>query len=176
MKNLLCIYLLVVTVACTEKRDVSDHDEHNPKTLPSYDAEENAGLMEPSKKTFGHKIIKEGAVPAHTVSALMQKQDSLDLKIVGEVKEVCQVKGCWMMIDIGGDEEMRVTFRDYEFFVPKDIEGRTAIVEGTVKREITDVATLRHYAEDAGKNPEEIAAIVSPEESLVFVADGVILE
>lgn len=176
MKNLFCIYLLVFTVACAEKRDVSDNDEHNPKTLPSYDAEENAGVMEPSKKTFGDKIIKEGAIPANTVSTLMQNQDSLNLKIIGEVKEVCQVKGCWMMINLGGDEEMRVTFRDYEFFVPKNIEGRTAIVEGTLKRETTDVATLRHYAEDAGKNSDEIAAIVNPEESLVFVADGVILD
>jgi hypothetical protein len=81
-----------------------------------------------------------------------------------------------MMIDLGGDEEMRVTFKDYDFFVPKDISGRTAIMEGTVKRKITDVATLRHYAEDAGKKPEEIAAIVDPVKSLVFVADGVILD
>ena len=46
---------------------------------------------------------------------------------------------------------MRVTFKDYGFFVPKKSAGYIAIVQGEVRKEWVDVETLRHYAEDAGK-------------------------
>jgi len=37
------------------------------------------------------------------------------------------------------------------------------------------VATLRHYAEDAGKSKEEIEKITEPETNLMFLADGVLI-
>ncbi len=76
----------------------------------------------------------------------------------------------------GANQEVRVTFKDYGFFVPQDIAGKKAIIEGVLKKEITDVATLKHFAVDEGKTPEEIAAITKPEEKFVFVAHGVIIE
>jgi hypothetical protein len=81
-----------------------------------------------------------------------------------------------MNVDIGGGETMKVVFKDYEFFVPLDVAGKSAILEGVAKKEITSVATLRHYAEDAGKSKEEILAITKPEKKIVFEAEGVILK
>ena len=59
--------------------------------------------------------------------------------------------------------------------MPKDATGKTAVVQGQAKVDTVDVATLRHYAEDAGKPKEEIEAITEPEVQLSFEADGVIL-
>ena len=71
---------------------------------------------------------------------------------------------------------MMVRFKDYGFFVPtKGLEGRRAVMQGYASKETTDVATLRHYAEDAGKSKEEIAKITEPETSLMFLADGVLI-
>jgi len=70
---------------------------------------------------------------------------------------------------------MRITFRDYGFFVPKDASGKEVIIQGIAKKEVTSVEELRHYAEDAGESEEAIAAITEPEENIVFVADGVII-
>ena len=71
---------------------------------------------------------------------------------------------------------MKVRFKDYGFFVPtKGLEGRQAVLQGYAVKEKTDVATLRHYAEDAGKSKEEIEKITAPEESLSFEADGVLI-
>ena len=81
-----------------------------------------------------------------------------------------------MMMDLGANEKMRVTFKNYGFFVPKDMDGESAVVEGVVKKEITDVATLQHYAQDAGKDASEVATITEPEENLVFIAEGVIFD
>ena len=71
---------------------------------------------------------------------------------------------------------MKVRFMDYGFFVPtKGLEGKKAVMQGTATREVVDVPTLRHYAEDAGKSKEEIELITDPETNLMFLADGVLI-
>jgi hypothetical protein len=72
---------------------------------------------------------------------------------------------------------MRVTFKDYGFFVPKEgMEGKEVVFEGVAKRKVTDVDMLKHFAEDAGKSQEEIDAITEPKVELTFVANGVIIK
>ncbi|MFN3801528.1 DUF4920 domain-containing protein [Belliella pelovolcani] len=97
-------------------------------------------------------------------------------KVVGEIKEVCTKKGCWMTLDLPNGETMRVTFKDYGFFVPLNSQGYPVIIEGVATRSVTDVATLKHYAEDAGKSQEEIDAIIAPKEEYAFEAVGVIIK
>ncbi|MCK5369007.1 MAG: DUF4920 domain-containing protein, partial [Cyclobacteriaceae bacterium] len=106
----------------------------------------------------------------------MDNVESLDIKVKGTITEVCQAKGCWMTLDLGDDELLRVKFKDYGFFVPKDVTGKTAIVQGVAKKEIIGVDELRHLAEDAGKSEKKINAIDKPKEELVFVAEGVIIQ
>ena len=71
--------------------------------------------------------------------------------------------------------EMFVQFQDYGFFMPKDIAGREVIVEGKAYKQETSVEELKHYAEDAGKSAEEIAAITEPVMEKKFMATGVVL-
>ncbi len=106
----------------------------------------------------------------------MKGQDALPVKVAGTVLEVCKVKGCWMTIDEGNGSAMRVKFKDYAFFVPKDCDEKTAIIEGTAMIKTTSVNELGHYALDAGKSKEEIEAITQPESQLLFEAEGVILK
>ena len=126
--------------------------------------------------TFGEKISKGKIIPANEVASKVGNKQELDLRVSGEIKEVCQMKGCWMTMDLGNGESMRITFKDYAFFVPKDSDGSQAIVEGVAKKEEQSVATLRHYAEDAGKSEEEIAEITEPQQTLVFEAAGVLIK
>ena len=129
-----------------------------------------------STGTFGEPIAKKGAVSAKKLAQKMDKAESLDIKVKGTITEVCQAKGCWMTIDLGDDELMRVKFKDYGFFVPKDAAGKTAIIQGVAKNEIIGVDELRHLAKDAGKSEKEIIAIDKPKEELTFVAEGVIIK
>ena len=48
------------------------------------------------------------------------------MQLQAQVASVCQVKGCWMVLDLGGGTQARVTFKDYGFFVPMDIVGKEA--------------------------------------------------
>lgn len=127
---------------------------------------------------FGEKIDEQGEVPLADVLNKMNTENLTELpaKISGKVNEVCQVKGCWMTLATPDGGDMRVTFKDYGFFMPKDIAGKTVIIEGKAEKVTTSVDDLRHYAEDAGKSKEEINQITEPEVEVAFVANGVILK
>lgn len=130
-----------------------------------------------SPNQFGQPITEQGAMSYDNLLAQMKDRDSLAVKVVGTVDAVCQAKGCWMTIvsEQVDAESMMVKFKDYGFFVPKDISGRKVVMEGYAFREVTPVDELRHLAEDAGKSPEEIAKITSPKVELKFLASGVLL-
>lgn len=124
----------------------------------------------------GKKISEKGAIPATQLVTKMGEKDKMPAKVEGTVEDVCKMKGCWMKVKTGDGQVMRVSFKDYGFFVPKDIVGKTVVLEGTAETTTTPVAELRHYAEDAGKSKEEIEKITEPEKALTFVADGVIVK
>ena len=100
--------------------------------------------------------------------------DTIPLKFSSNVKAVCQNKGCWMKLDMGEDEAM-VKFKDYGFFMPKDIAGQDVIVDGLAFVEEMSVEEQRHYAEDAGKSKEEVEAITEPKRTLSFISSGVLI-
>ena len=81
-----------------------------------------------------------------------------------------------MNMNIANDTIL-VRFKDYGFFVPKTgVEGSTAIINGYLSIDTLSVAQLRHYAEDAGKNKNEIMKIKMPKITLSFLADGVAIQ
>jgi len=125
---------------------------------------------------YGDEITESGTISTNDMVAMLNESDSVAVKVKGEITATCAMKGCWMNLVMPNGDEMRVTFKDYGFFVPKEgMEGNLAIIDGVVTRTLTDVATLKHYAEDAGKPQEEIDVITEDKEELAFVANGVII-
>jgi len=123
---------------------------------------------------FGAAIVDENPVDFNTVLAELASKDTVQATMVATVDGVCQKKGCWMTVNGGStDHEIMVRFKDYGFFVPKDLGGSRVMVEGKAFKTIVPVDELRHYAEDAGKTKEEILAITEPESSYHFEATGV---
>ncbi len=128
-------------------------------------------------KEFGAKITDAEAM---TKEEMYEKYKNLKagdtawVKFVSKVNSVCQNKGCWMTLDMG-EEEAMVKFKDYGFFMPMDIEGDEVIVSGKAFVDEMSVEDQRHFAEDAGKSKDEIAAITQPKRTLSFTADGVLL-
>ena len=103
--------------------------------------------------------------------------DTINLKFNANIKEVCSKKGCWMTLPAGNDDEtIMVRFKDYGFFMPLDAAGKEVIVAGKAFVKQVSVADLKHYAEDAGKSPEEIANISEPVMEFAFEANGVLLK
>jgi hypothetical protein len=71
------------------------------------------------------------------------------LKIEGQITEVCQAKGCWMIL-VDGDTYARVTFEDYGFFVPMETSMQRSVVYGTLTEHVLSGEQAEHYAQDAG--------------------------
>ena len=125
---------------------------------------------------FGEAISEDGALSLAQMVSHLESNPEFEGKILGEIKDVCTKKGCWMTIDLPNGETMRVTFKDYGFFVPKNSHGFPVIIEGIATKTVTDVETLRHYAEDNGKSKEEVEAIIEPKLEYAFEAIGVIIK
>ncbi len=127
-------------------------------------------------QTYGAAITPAGAVPMTALNAALGTRDSAQVKLVGKATEVCQARGCWMTLPTADGQQMRVRFRDYAFFVPKDLSGHDVVVNGWAYRETVSVADQQHYLRDAGKSEKEIAAITQPKQELNFLADGVLVQ
>lgn len=126
--------------------------------------------------SFGAEFAAENVIPATDLLASFDEaaiEDTVQTILRGTVGDVCQKKGCWMTVAAGDDQEMMVRFKDYGFFMPFDLGGKEVIMNGIAYYEVTPVDELRHYAEDAGDSPEEIAMITEPKRELKFLADGV---
>lgn len=159
MKNLMIIALSAILLVACNNGKAPQNTENNA-----------------SETYYGEKITPDGAIPVDELATAMGDKTEMAVKITGEVADVCQKKGCWMELKTADGKGLRITFKDYGFFMPKDCHGKTAIAEGIAKIEETSVADLQEYAKDAGKSAEEIAAITTPQKELVFEASGVILK
>ncbi len=111
-----------------------------------------------------------------TIYDSMKEGDTIPITFKGKIDEVCQKKGCWMKLGLEEEKEVFVRFKDYAFFVPLNAAEREVVVQGEAYVSVTSVATLQHYAEDAGKSEIEIAAITEPKYTYSFMADGLLLE
>lgn len=155
------------------------HACKNQETTETAEVPESTPVEESTiaYKSYGDEISAEGVIDSQDLMEkykAMEVGDTLDLKVVAKVNEVCQNKGCWMKVAME-DEEAMVRFKDYGFFMPKDIAGKDIIAEGKAFIEEMSVDAQRHYAEDGGATPEEIAAITEPKLTHSFLAHGVLI-
>lgn len=125
--------------------------------------------------SFGDGVKKGDVVTTAQVDAKLGAETKKDMKITGVVTLVCQKKGCFMNLAMPNGETMFVNFKDYAFFMPKDIAGKTVVLDGFAERKETSVEDLKHFAEDAKKSPEEIAKITKAKKEIVFEAKGVVI-
>ena len=124
--------------------------------------------------TYGAGTSSEGAIAVNEIEKNI-KNNKFEGKVTGKVVEVCQEKGCWMKIDRGNGEKLMVKFKDYGFFMPKNIVDKEVVLDGEATVKEVSVKQQRHYAEDAGKSKEEILKIKEPKKELQFIAKGVLV-
>lgn len=115
-----------------------------------------------------------GSPEVVALAAVLEHPEEYDGKVVrieGKVDQVCQKKGCWMILR-DGDANTRVTFKDYGFFVPLDTKpGSVVRIDAEVHRETIPEEMAKHYEEETeGGNPE---AIEGPQDVVSVVATGV---
>lgn len=167
MKNLLIlplIALLAFSISC-QKNSLSAK-----KT--TYELVGEAKVVEGN---YGNLVKEKGVISTTELLAKVASAGTFEGKITGVIQEVCTKKGCWFTMDLPNGSAMRVTFKDYGFFIPTNSQGFPITIEGVATLMETDVETLRHFAEDQGKSKEEVEAIKVPKREITFEATGVII-
>ncbi|MDR9419992.1 DUF4920 domain-containing protein [Gracilimonas sp.] len=132
-------------------------------------------LSEPVQVTENHEVF--GAEvdtwgESTSLKSIIENEEDLSGKTVTletEIAEVCQKKGCFFVAN-EGSYSARITFKDYGFFIPTDSKGKKVTLIGTFEvKELTE-EKAKHYAEDAGNNPD---AIKGPQKEYSIVATSV---
>ncbi|MBX7093946.1 MAG: DUF4920 domain-containing protein [Flavobacteriales bacterium] len=136
----------------------------------------DSAVVEHVAKYGDTTITEEGAISMPDFITAMNGKDSLEVKINANINQCCKKKGCWMTVDMENGEEMRVTFKDYGFFVPKNADGMNATFQGWAFVDTLSVEMQKHYLQDEGASQEEIDAITEPVAEWSFVANGVIIK
>lgn len=117
---------------------------------------------------------ERNSVSAATMSAKLKKRGKLtNVAVRGKVTEVCDKKGCWLTVEGPANEKFFVKMKDYAFFVPTALVGKTILLEGDAEVKSVTVNEQKHYAEDAKKSQTEIDAITSPQQEIRFTATGI---
>jgi Domain of unknown function (DUF4920) len=129
--------------------------------------------------SFAGEVVKRGAkiasdakaIPMKTVLEKPEAYTENAVVVEGVVQTACERKGCWMQLSPkAGEAGVRVTFKDYGFFVPLDAKGMQARAEGVTVVKTLTKADADHLEEEGAKltrNADGTAKEVS------FVATGV---
>lgn len=164
MKNLFILPLIAMfsLTSCKNVENNSPNQTHADRAYNSY----------------GEQISAENSLSALEMEEKFQNLktgDTIEVSFATKVNSVCKNKGCWMTLDLPQGDDVMVKFKDYGFFVPKDIEEKEVVVNGKAYVAEISVEEQKHYAEDKGQTPDEIAAITEPKRTLSFLADGVLI-
>jgi len=118
---------------------------------------------------YGAPLTRSNAVTLQGAIKQLDAKPAADVVIESKVDKVCVVKGCWMALTNATDN-VRVTFKDYGFFVPSSIIGKTVLVEGRLEKVVMSLEDTKHYVKDAGGDPSTVTA---PRTEYRIVASGV---
>jgi len=124
--------------------------------------------------TFGTKTTADGAVTTDELTTVLAAKSEAEVKVKGKVAEVCKAEGCWLRMKTAKGT-MMIKMKDHSFMVPIAMNDKTIVAQGIATFKETSVEMLRHYAEDAGKTKEEIAAITEPKKEIIMQATGILV-
>ena len=172
MKYTLSILLILVTLAsCQNAGKTGNGDSDQDSTVADTSASATNGIYK-----AGEEITEDNALTLAEAYSTFGEDSMKTMKVTGTINKVCQVKGCWMTMDLPDSNSMRVKFKDYGFFVPLDCMGKTAVMEGVMKKEVVTVADQIHLLEDEGADSTAIAAVSGDKVEYAFIANGVLIK
>lgn len=119
-------------------------------------------LSEPVEVTDTHETFGAAmpdTVDPITLSRLVENHanyEGLSVVVDARVSKICRKKGCFFIAQDGATT-VRVTFKDYGFFVPTNISGRHVTLVGKLKRVELTEEQAAHFKSDLGSADVDIA-------------------
>jgi len=113
-------------------------------------------LSEPVAETATHEVF--GALLPNQGTPLgleelignSEKYQDQEVLVATRIAKVCQKKGCFFVATEGA-ATARITFKDYEFFIPTDAGGKHVVLLGIFSRTTESEQEAEHFAADLGE-------------------------
>ncbi|WP_317048400.1 DUF4920 domain-containing protein [Flavobacterium tistrianum] len=87
---------------------------------------------------YGEDISNVSASKAISVAELGEDLNNVNklehVAVKGEVVDVCPKRGCWVSIKAENGVSFFVKMKDYAFFVPTALKGKSVVLEGDVEK------------------------------------------
>ena len=107
-------------------------------------------LSDADSETFGAPLAADVvALPLAEVMARADRFVDRPVVVTARIDRVCQKKGCFF-IARDGNSIVRVSFKDYSFFIPSDTGGKRAVFEGVLESVSVSAEDAAHYSKDLG--------------------------
>lgn len=174
MKSISFLFAVVLTIVLGLNQTIFSQDCPYMSKTEASGSDDPAGTKVEGGMLYGKSSDPTKEVISYTdFVAKMTELNGQEVVIKGIVAEVCQAMGCWMTMNSDGKVTRVKTA--HEFFLPKDVAGREAIVTG--KFNITEISEddARHY-NDETKNPTvKSEDIVGPQKAYEVEASGIVI-
>ena len=121
---------------------------------------------------YGETFVEEEFISAATLLDDPSAYVDRTILVEGRVADVCQEKGCWMVIT-DNERHMRVTMRDHAFGVNKKSLGWDCRIKGTVISSGIDPETVAHYESESSEGAVVPERTAEGETTYELIADGV---
>lgn len=165
----------VVAEEEADQADDADDDHYGDE-----DEHELAEDLEPGESRHYGEPFQDDDEPVTLAETVAQLEESDEeelgsVKVSTRIEFVCERRGCWASLDDDAVElPVRVRMKDYSFFLPRNVGGAEAIIEGSLTQVTTSEEDAKHYAahitEQTGEEPDEIEG---DQETYEFIATGV---
>src|SRR5690606_20243959 len=99
------------------------------------------------ERTFGAPPdVERPLTPLASILAEPERYRDQVVRTEGEIAQVCQRMGCWMELrESPQGPAVRVPMAGHRFFLPRDVVGRRAMLEGRVAMRVLSAAERAHY-------------------------------
>lgn len=150
------LFAPAAALACAEHAEGEACGHDHAKAEAKAQSKAHAKPPAPAPLHLGEKFTN---APSVKLADVVQKPEQLTGKPVtveATVRKACTNKGCWMELADGADAKasaVRVTFKNYGFFVPLDSAGSTAKVEGQFKVAELSEAKAKHWEGEGATVP-----------------------
>jgi len=133
-------------------------------------------IIEDGLNYYGEKFNQKDAIDLKEFMVLAENTDTLEIKLNVGINEVCQAKGCWIMVNLLGGEKMIVSFKENNLFIPKDVAGKSSSILGKTFLRSVSVEMQKQYAKDLGEQVMLVDTISEPIIQRCFIAKGIIIK
>lgn len=147
--------LIALVLSCPGKEGQAcacNHDSHDKQAHAAPASKPAPAPAQAAVMSRGEKLKGLEPVAFEKLLASPSEYAGKTVAVEAKVRQACTKKGCWM--ELAADDKspgVRVTFKDYGFFVPLDSAGSTAKVEGLVKVAELSPEKAKHFESEGAK-------------------------